>query len=63
MALSKKHYIAIAKVMRENRESYSSSWDPNLFRANRDIANALAHYFTSDNHRFDGERFLKACGL
>ena len=48
---AKRHYEAIAKILRENAD-----WRPSL-------AWSLIGAFKSDNPRFDEDRFLKAVGL
>jgi hypothetical protein len=45
--MTKKHYEAIAKVLRENDNKY-------------DIVHALVDAFAADNPRFDPGRFLAA---
>jgi len=48
---SKRHYIAIAQVIR-NSESDKYT-----------VAKNLAEMFQEDNERFDFKRFAKACGI
>lgn len=76
MALSRKNYEAVAKVVSKISRDFSlvagegDSTDENLKGYDRgavdaltDVRVALADYFASDNPRFDRERFLKACGV
>ena len=46
--LSKKYYIAIATILRENKASV-------------EIVYALSCYFAEDNPNFDRLRFIGAC--
>lgn len=50
--MTKRHFIAIAKILAAGK-------GPERDR----IANALADVFASDNPRFDRARFLKAAGV
>jgi hypothetical protein len=47
--MSKKHYIAISKVLFENKSSFQ-------------VCSDLAVQFKNDNRSFDINRFLSACG-
>ena len=54
--MTKKHYEAIANIMKgyiPNAKSKSFKY----------IAEDLADYFAQDNPKFDRERFLNACGI
>ena len=56
MSLSKKHFEAIAKVMKYNKpfnEKEKYVWDK--------ITLGLANYFETQNNNFNCNRFLKAC--
>lgn len=61
--MTRKDYIRIAGAIRAVRESYSPSWNPNLFRALDDATLALAGTLAEDNPRFDRERFATAAGV
>lgn len=75
MAMSRKHYEAVAKAIAEVRwEAVTSApgkpalsmKDPEVLgklMATRDVAVELAKVFAEDNERFDRERFYKACGI
>ncbi len=58
--MSRKHFIAIAAAILENRKSTSS-------KADRDVvdmmANAIADVCAGTNGQFDRSRFLRACGI
>lgn len=63
--MTKKDYIAIAKVVKEEYERYSPE-DPEricVLESLETIAINLAGVFSSDNPRFDRARFLQACGV
>ena len=63
--MSKKHYVAIAEIIRQERETVES--DDKILcgmeNTSRALAWNLANYFASENPRFDTVRFLKACGI
>jgi hypothetical protein len=44
----KKHFEAIAKILRDNK-------------ADQNLVQSLAQYFATTNPNFDAERFVKAC--
>lgn len=59
MSMSRKHYVAIAAVLKDWRIE-----DLDLGGAvSDDIAKDLAKLFKQDNIHFDRERFLNACGV
>lgn len=61
MAMSKKHYEAIAKEMKTVvglKDDYHCRGD-----LISDIANSLADVFIHDNPRFNKATFFNACGL
>jgi hypothetical protein len=53
MTLSRKHYQAIADIIRTRGTSNENQVE--------NIKSDLAEYFQEDNPRFDKERFWKAC--
>ena len=67
--MTKKHYIEIARVLKEQLENLKTknppTWDrrPKSVWVVSRIANALCDLFIEDNPRFDKSRFLTACGL
>jgi len=62
--LSRKHYIALAAIVRAPREvSCSDAAAPVIEHTTDGIALALADYCKQDNSNFDRARFLEACGL
>lgn len=72
MAMSRKHYEAVAKAIRNEldiwaNEQYLSGDKAYASRvvhdATRGIARELADTFASDNSRFDRQRFYRACGI
>ena len=72
MALSRKHYEAIAAILASNNfgtdpETMALGFD-NGYATGRaemleSIANDLADYVATDNPNFNRERFLKAAGV
>ena len=75
MALSRKHYNAIAAIFKENMEGIEQIRNLPVaisHRHRRDletreatlcsVAESLAYYFKSDNPNFDFNRFSKAVG-
>lgn len=71
MALSKKHFIAIARETKSQVDAYNTQIanGSNLgdcracIDALRVLMVALCDVFAADNAQFDRERFLKACGF
>lgn len=59
MSLSRMHFEAIAKRIRE----IPSTNDQAIDIAIRDFADSLADYFATQNQNFDRDRFIKACGM
>jgi len=56
--MTKKHFIAIAQIIKEN--GYG---DGNYDAVQSQIAYGLAKYFKEQNALFDESRFIEACGL
>jgi hypothetical protein len=54
--MTKKHYEAIARIIRHYIESCQISKEC-------EVLDELADYFEQDNPRFLREKFLKACGV
>jgi len=68
MALSKKHFEAIARdIAAEVTTANQSPWDlaqrAAVKVALRNVASNLCTTFRAENPNFDGQRFLKACGF
>ena len=70
MTLSRKHYEAVAEILASNvqpKTGYSAGfdegWTTGMEEMRQEVANDLAEYFTSENHNFNRERFLKAAGV
>lgn len=61
--MTRKDYIALAAALNRVRRSYAPHWDPNLFRACTDHANALADVLSAGNPRFDRVRFMDESGV
>ena len=64
--LSRKHYISIAKIIKENTERVNDTIvDEDGIKSlmiNREgFINDLTMYFKSDNKLFSWERFVNAC--
>lgn len=57
--LSKKHYEAIAKIIKDNTAVVIAIDAGIIFRDS--LAYELADYFLKDNPSFDREKFIKAC--
>ena len=60
MMMTRKDYVAIAALIKHQRESAERD---DIQLGVEYIADSLAHFFKTDNPRFDRERFLKACGV
>ena len=58
---TKKHYKAIATIVREAKEDHRGGTPAELVLAT--IDEQLADYFAQDNERFDRAKFIEACGL
>jgi hypothetical protein len=69
-AFSKKHYEAIASILKDQRdailERYGEGFTPEeMFVASREWKGQVGRFvvaFHEDNHLFDGERFCLAAG-
>jgi len=64
--LSRKHYKAIASIIKENSELVNDTiLDEDGIKTmviNREgFINDITSYFNSDNNRFSWERFVEAC--
>lgn len=59
-AFTKQHYIAIAKILKDEHEESVSAGERQKVSA---IAHRLASMFANDNAAFDKERFLSAAGV
>lgn len=62
MAMTKKHYEAIARRIRHYVEHKTASFTDEKALLN-ELACDLAFDFRQDNPNFDEARFLKACGF
>ena len=60
MGLTKKNYVAIAKIIKERKEDII---DQAIVYGIEFITQDLADYFATDNPLFDKKRFLIACGV
>ena len=71
MAMSRKHFEAIAATLRDARitptdseiSPFDEGFNEGSLAASSKIARGLADYFATENPNFDRQRFLKACGL
>jgi hypothetical protein len=63
--ITRKDYAAIAEAINFYRSSLSPhiSFDRDRYVALRELTNIFCEVFAEDNHRFDRERFLRACGM
>ncbi len=60
MAMSKKHYVAVAQAVKDVRDIAKDV--RNASEALDLLAQRLATVFQGDNGMFDRNRFLRACG-
>ena len=65
MSMTRSDFLAISTALRATRNKYAPHWNPNLFRAQRDCAIAVADAIAAKTpaHVFDKARFLTDCGL
>jgi hypothetical protein len=69
MAMSRKHYNAVASVLSGQLTGpapLTASWDVERQTERRvieNVARGLSNLFADDNPNFDRERFLAACGV
>lgn len=61
--MSKKDYELIARVMRCELEAARGNDEPHGVIALESAARLFARSFAALNERFDGHRFLAACGV
>lgn len=61
--MTKKHYIAIAKILMMNHPSKDSNNYESELCDFVTVCSNLADYFQTDNKNFDRARFLEACGI
>lgn len=68
--MSKRHFEAIARIIRTQVEAIEQSGDPKSSQYSRTVASGiefvargLADAFASENPRFDRARFLQACRI
>ena len=60
MAMSRKHYVAVAQAVKDVRDIAKDA--RNASEALDLLARRLATVFQGDNGMFDRNRFLRACG-
>lgn len=68
MSLSRKHYEAVAEVIKSNIDAATdfdlgTEHDEGYVHGCEWVARDLANYFAADNERFDRARFLAAAGV
>ncbi len=65
MALSRKHFEAVAAVLDGQRRVGPNldEWDAGWEQSRSDLAAELAAYFATENPNFDRVRFLTASGV
>jgi len=61
--VTKKHFKAIAEILRIHRLNAQNGYDSISVLYIEELADDLATYFKSQNHRFDRARFLQAAGI
>ena len=59
--MSKKHYEAIAKIIRDNQHCLVVDYSTNYEGWQDDMVTALADYFATQNPNFDRDKFIAAC--
>ena len=62
--LSRKHYVVIAKAIKDNTNTIKSqdgSIDNRTFINKASLINDLSYIFACDNNNFDERRFIEAC--
>ena len=59
--MTKKDFVAIAQIIKENSHdlivNYSTNWDG----WRNDMVDGFADYFATQNPNFDRDKFIKAC--
>ena len=66
MAMSRKHFEAVARILASNADPYENGedgYDVGRRHARDDTAHDLADYLATENPHFDRQRFLKAAGV
>lgn len=67
MALSKKHYVAVARFIKDRRQFHdramTSGYVSGFHAGVEALAWDLAGYFAAENPEFSRVRFLDACGI
>lgn len=63
MAVTRKDFEAVAKVIKQERDTAIHIGDEGARITTVGIALGLAHVFAEANPRFDRAVFLKTCGL
>jgi len=61
--MSRKHYIAVAKLIADEIESASPLFEQSRITTCSTIARGLADLFATENSNFDRQRFYFACAL
>lgn len=61
--MTRKHFEAIARTMREEIETYRESGDAYAVKVATHTARSLAYLCAESNPRFNRDRFLTACGV
>lgn len=63
MAVSKKDFEAIAKVIKQERDTAIEHDQHGARMGISAVAFGVAAHFAQENPRFDRDRFLAACGI
>ncbi len=58
--MSRKHYIKVAKIIKDNTLDYNGKMLPTLNKTL--LVSELCTMFKADNSLFDRQRFINACG-
>lgn len=60
MAMSRKHYEAVAEILSGARDTYNDGLHPDAIDAIDHLTRELGTFFYADNGRFDRGRFERA---
>ena len=59
--MSRKHYVAVAKIIKDNTLVQSDKMLPTLSKTA--VVSELCTLFVRDNNNFDMKRFIDACDI
>ena len=61
MSFTRKHYVEVARIIREESARCARPGAEESLCAVRNIGESIARMFAADNPRFDANRFAIAC--